>query len=399
MKILYIGSFCEPSAEVLINKRTKGCITVSATTFQKALLLGCQKLDNKPDYIVNIPDIGSFPMRCNNPFFKFSEFEFASMKGVNAGFLNFSYIKKYSIYHSIMKESTRWLDLHKEEDVTILVYSMIYPYLKAAIELKHRYFKVKVSCIILDMPEYFGDNTSWIYRELSKRTTNQIYALVPEIDSFIFLTEYMKDKIKVETRPWHLLEGIYNPVEVAPQEKRKKTILYTGKLDVRFGIRDLIEAFKKIDDDEFSLWICGFGQDKPFVETAAQEDSRITYWGLVEQKSVFEMQQQATVLVNPRKGDAEYTKYSFPSKTMEYMASGTPTIMYNLPGLPADYEEHLILLPDNSQRTLTAILKEWGGKEQSELDEFGKHAKKFILENKNSEIQAKRLMEFLMSKA
>ena len=70
------------------------------------------------------------------------------------------------------------------------------------------------------------------------------------------------------------------------------------------------------------------------------------------------MQQQATLLVNPRKGHEEYTKYSFPSKTMEYMASGTPTIMYKLPGLPIEYEEYLVLLPDNSQETLTAILKQ-----------------------------------------
>lgn len=117
--------------------------------------------------------------------------------------------------------------------------------------------------------------------------------------------------------------------------------------------------------------------------------------GVVEQKHVFEMQQQATLLVNPRKGHEEYTKYSFPSKTMEYMASGTPTIMYKLPGLPIEYEEYLVLLPDNSQETLTAILKQWGSKTQAELYEFGEKAKRFILENKNSEIQASRLMNFI----
>ena len=33
--------------------------------------------------------------------------------------------------------------------------------------------------------------------------------------------------------------------------------------------------------------------------------------------------------------------------------------MYKLPGLPIEYEEYLVLLPDNSQETLTAILKQW----------------------------------------
>ena len=131
------------------------------------------------------------------------------------------------------------------------------------------------------------------------------------------------------------------------------------------------------------------------MEDAVKSDSRIKYWGIMEQKRIFEMQREATLLVNPRNGEAEYTKYSFPSKTMEYMASGTPTVMYELPGLPVDYEEHLVLIPDNSQEAFTAILKEWGSKEQAELDEFGKHARLFILKNKNSEIQAKRLMNFL----
>lgn len=393
MKLLYLGCFCEPSTEHLIGSRTR--ITISATTFQKALLQGFKELENKLDYIVNVPDIGSFPMRCSNLFFPRSEFEYASMKCVNGAFLNFTYLKKYSIYHSIIKEASKWLDSHNEEKVTILVYSMIYPYLKAAIDLKHRYPNVKVSCIVLDLPEYFGDNTSFLYRVYGKVTTNRIYTLVPEVDSFIILTEYMKDKLNVGTRPWCLLEGVYTPIEVASQKKRKKTILYTGKLDARFGIRDLIEAFKRIDDEEFSLWICGLGLDQAFVEDAVKIDSRIKYWGFVEQKRIFEMQREATLLVNPRNGGAEYTKYSFPSKTMEYMASGTPTVMYKLPGLPVDYEEHLVLMPDNSQETFTAILKEWGSKEQAELDEFGKHARLFILKNKNSEIQAKRLMNFL----
>lgn len=396
MKVLYLGCFCEPTTMPLINKRTKGRISVSATTFQRALLHGYDKLEYKPNYIVNVPDIGSFPMRCSSPFFPRSKFEFASMKGVNGAFFNFTYIKKYSIYRSIIKESTEWLDLHSKEKVTILVYSVIYPYLKAAIDLKYKYPNVEVCCIVLDLPEYFGDNTSWFCRILGKKITNQIYALVPEIDSFVLLTEHMKDKLNVGFRPWHLLEGVYNPIEVTSQKKRKKVILYTGKLDTRFGIRDLIAAFNEIDDKEFSLWICGFGLDQPFVEVAAKNDSRIICWGLVEQNRVFEMQQQATLLVNPRKGDAEFTKYSFPSKTMEYMASGTPTVMYKLPGLPADYEEHLVLIPDNSRETFTAVLKEWGNKEQVELDEFGKHARQFILENKNSEIQAKRLMNFIM---
>lgn len=160
MKVLYLGCFCEPTISTFIKECTKGVITVSATTFQKALLAGCNECGIRPDYIVNVPDIGSFPFRCNNLFFSKSKFEYASIKGVNASFFNVTYLKKCSIYHTIMREAKLWLNKNREEKVTILVYSLIYPYLKAAIDLKKMYPNVQICCIVLDLPEYFGDSTS-----------------------------------------------------------------------------------------------------------------------------------------------------------------------------------------------------------------------------------------------
>lgn len=394
-KILYIGCFCEPTQMSFINRHTKGKITISATTFQRALLSGYADLNQRFDYIVNVPDLGSFPNRCSTPFFRRTTFRFASMNGVNGTFFNFTYLKRYSICRSVMREACQWIDNCDNEQVIIVVYSLIYPYIKAAVDLKKKYPNVHICCIVLDLPEFFGDNASFLYRILEQRNTRNIYSITSHIDSFVLLTEAMKNRLNIGSRPYLIMEGIYNVVDVVPQNKMKKTILYTGKLDIRFGIKDLIEAFGLIKDETFSLWICGQGLESDYVEKAAQKDKRIKYWGIVEQSKVFEMQRQATLLVNPRKGDAEYTKYSFPSKTMEYMASGTPTVMYRLPGLPLNYEEHLILIPDNSLETMATLFQEWGNKKQTELNNFGEHARRFILENKNSKIQASRLMNFL----
>ena len=54
MKVLYLGCFCEPTISTFIKECTKGVITVSATTFQKALLAGCNECGIRPDYIVNV---------------------------------------------------------------------------------------------------------------------------------------------------------------------------------------------------------------------------------------------------------------------------------------------------------------------------------------------------------
>ena len=56
--------------------------------------------------------------------------------------------------------------------------------------------------------------------------------------------------------------------------------------------------------------------------------------GCVTNDEIVRLQCEATLLVNPRPSDKEFCKYSFPSKTIEYMASGTPVLMTKLPGVP-----------------------------------------------------------------
>ncbi len=273
MKLLYIGCFCESSQMPFINKH-KAHITISATTFQKAFLSGFDSTKLKPDYIVNVPDLGSFPLRCNTPFFKSSAFEFCSIKGKNCHFLNLTIVKRYSIYRSILKEAKLWMRKNANEEKIILVYSLIPSYLKAAIKLKRLFKGTRVCCIVLDLPEFFGDNTSLIHKWCDKKRSIDVYSLVPEIDMFVLLTEYMVQKLNVGERPWILMEGIYNPVGIEGQNKERKTILYSGKLDARFGIRSLLEAFHLIDDSNFSLWICGEGMEREYVEQAVSKDSR-----------------------------------------------------------------------------------------------------------------------------
>lgn len=394
MKILYIGCFCEPSQMPFVDKH-KGRITVSTTTFQKAFLAGFESCDLKPDYIVNVPDLGSFPLRCNTPFFRSSDFEYCSMPGKNCSFLNLTVLKRYSIYFSIKKAASKWMEANEDEDKVIVVYSLIPSYLEAAIKLKKAYPKTKVCCIVLDLPEYFGDQTSLLYKLWGQRSSRKVYSLVPDIDMFVLLTKDMSERLKVGNRPWMLMEGIYNPINVEQKLKMSKTILYTGKLDARFGIRELIEAFHLIEDPDFSLWICGDGSERPYVERESLKDKRIKYKGLLKQQEVFELQRSASLLINPRKGNEEYTKYSFPSKTMEYMASGTPTIMYPLPGMPADYVPYLIIVPDDTIETLRDVLLEYGNKPQDELEVIGQRARQFILREKTSSRQIERFVKFV----
>ena len=118
---------------------------------------------------------------------------------------------------------------------------------------------------------------------------------------------------------------------------------------------------------------------------------------MLSKSEVRTLQKKATVLINPRHSADEYTKYSFPSKTMEYMASGTPTLMAHLASIPQEYESHLFFFDDESIEGMKNKIIEVCEKSQSELETFGKAASKFILEEKNEMKQAKKIVDMINS--
>jgi len=131
---------------------------------------------------------------------------------------------------------------------------------------------------------------------------------------------------------------------------------------------------------------------KDEIINAAEKDSRITFYGYVSKEKASELQQKATVLVNPRQNNDEFTKYSFPSKTMEYMASGKPVIMYKLDGIPAEYDEFLFYPASDSAKSLAESITNICEKTSEERFKLGERARNFVLNEKNGSKQAEKIL-------
>jgi glycosyltransferase involved in cell wall biosynthesis len=209
----------------------------------------------------------------------------------------------------------------------------------------------------------------------------------------------MRDLLPIGSKPWMQLEVVYNPSErvfstvEAPQGK--KVVMYSGALGLRYGLGDLVEAFSRIKGKEYELWLCGAGNARKMITDYAKKDDRIHYLGVLARNEVLALQKQATVLVNPRHKTEEYTKYSFPSKTMEFLASGTPVIMSHLDSIPDEYDDYIFYFDDESVEGMKNLIESVCEKPREELREFGLKASEFILSQKTSTIQAKRLYDFL----
>ena len=141
--------------------------------------------------------------------------------------------------------------------------------------------------------------------------------------------------------------------------------------------------------------ICGEGETKGEIMLSARKDKRIIYKGLLPRHEILALQKQADLLVNPRTPEGVFTRYSFPSKTMEYLASGTPTLLYRLPGIPEEYFDYCFVVEGLGVEALRVKMEKVLSLSREELHMIGKRARNFVLEQKNPIQQCKKIFQLM----
>ncbi|MFZ4798388.1 MAG: glycosyltransferase [Bacteroidia bacterium] len=394
-KVLFLGCMYPHDRLEELNINSITSIDYAANNLQWALVKGLDYF--YPDMqIITLPAIQSFPLKYKK--FRFKESKFShniNSDDLCLGFVNFPILKHFSRYYSIKKKINEIFRYQNE--VLIIIYSIQTPFLAAIKAIIKSGKKIKVCLIVPDLPQYMSDNTNHIYLFLKKIDIIMIKKLIVNVNYFVFLTQHMAKALHVENKPNVTIEGIFDPLISfqTSRPKQQKTILYTGTLAQRYGILYLLEAFSKIKDREYKLWICGDGDTNEIIKEAAKTDSRILFMGLKPHKEILELQQCASVLVNPRTSEGEFTKYSFPSKTMEYLASGTPTVLFKLEGIPNEYFKHCFVVEEETIDALkNTIIEVCEMDEKLRLD-IGLKAKSFIFEKKNPKIQCEKIIKML----
>lgn len=225
---------------------------------------------------------------------------------------------------------------------------------------------------------------------------------VASFSEYVLLTEAMNERVNPKSRPYIVMEGLCDEKlaeeEFLPHTKSfPKVIMYAGGLEERYGLKMLVDAFKTIQDEDIELHLYGSGSYVDQLLVEAEKDHRIKFWGVKANAEIVEAEYRATLLVNPRFTTEEFTKYSFPSKNMEYMVSGTPLLTTKLPGMPEEYYPYVYLIEDETidgyKQAIISVLSQ----SYIDLEMKGDMARQFVLENKNNVIQAKRVMNFSYS--
>ena len=363
-----------------------------AQRYNKLLAKGLADLGNET-CVLSVP-----PIPRSVRFFKKTSLPGSTENGLEYRFfevLNVPVIKNVFAYFQGKKAVKKLVKEYGADNIRVscdlLSLSASLGVLKAA-----RKAGVKIAGVVTDLPSFLaGAPSSRLYGKMFAKAASLCGGIVA-------VTKQAAAKLLPETgaggKPFTVIEGIASPENISADAEAPenidfsgKTVLYAGGLEHEYGIMTLVFAFKEAAVPDSRLIICGAGTLADEIERIAAEDGSVVYAGVVPNSKVRAAEKKVTLLVNPRPA-GEFTAYSFPSKNIEYMSSGTPVLAYMLPGIPEEYREFMIIPAAEDEKSLAEALREALNLPCDILRKKGEAAAEFVMAEKSPAKQAAKLI-------
>lgn len=381
MYYLYVGYYVNENtfAEILRNKINN--MSVARQKFEYNIIRGLHRqLGDHVNFISYVPTDGSLTIP------KSSEVEGATINHIA---IKKNSVGSIAIAYSLFKKYLKDLGEEKLQNLRVLMYAVIPPFEQALLKYKKIYgFRMVTICS--EVPEL---------RRYSKSLLSNIKKKVltyynEQFDGYILFSEAMKEVVRVGKKPCLVMEGIAPDIRSVPKAGKKNIVMYAGGLASDNNIPLLVECCKQIDElDE--LWICGIGPDEKQIEKLAAGDQRVKYYGQLPNEKVLEMETNAKVLINFRNPEEKLTRYSFPSKILEYIASGSLVMSTRLIGIPEEYFNYIVPIEIDDKQCVVTQIKKIFQLDNVNYLEMCKKAQKYITENKNYTSQSIKIIKML----
>lgn len=391
MNILYCSVACSQNVlEYLSAKTGKVLAGVTVQKFHRLILSGMNVNGASVDALSSIPVVEKIDGK-----------RVTKLGDDVQGNIRYKYLPAYNLplcrqmmmfihtfYHVF-----KWHKKHKKAS-HVVVCDVLNVSMCLAVLCARVFTRVKAVGIVTDVPGLLMAAPKNVLDKLSDSVS---HLFLTKFDGYVFLTEAMNDVLNPKKKPFIVMEGLVD-VQMKGQmresihDKADRAIIYAGGCYEQYGVKMLIEAFRRLPQKNIRLHIYGRGDMVGDMSEYEQQDSRFKYMGVRPNREIVEKELKATLLVNPRPTHEEFTKYSFPSKNMEYMVSGTPVLTTNLPGMPKEYYPYVFICEKETVQGFYEKLNEILGMPEADLAKKGADAKAFVLEKKNNVVQAARIL-------
>ena len=382
MRVLYVSNLCLPQVyeNLFEDKRYKSSEAVQKyhrIMAEGFALNGCEVIS-----LGVVPD----NKNVSKKFISLPKGELNGVKYKHLRTINLPIIKQLlnavGIYFNVLK--------YGDKESFVICDGLSYLASKAAV-LACKLKRLKSVVIITDLPEFFAGT--------DEKTVKRYNALFDKFTAYVVLTEKMIEKLGYIKKPYVVLEGqvdsLENKMQKIHKKESKKVIMYAGTVQSQYGLKMLVEGFILANLSGYELHVYGNGDYAEEIDRISKVHSNVKHFPSQPNDVIVEKEKEAYLLVNPRPTDEEYTKYSFPSKNMEYMVSGTAVLTTSLPGMPEEYKQYVYLIEDETVAGVCRELKKISELKEDDVVRKGRLAREFVLSEKNNKKQTNRIIEFI----
>ena len=173
-----------------------------------------------------------------------------------------------------------------------------------------------------------------------------------DLSGYITLTSGLNELFNEHNRANMTFEGIlednYHQADVS---KYGRYLFYNGNLDEKYGVYDLINAFKEIKDPDLKLIISGYHADTNRMDKAI-EGSNIINLGMISLDEIMSFENNAIANINPRPYSEDYDRYLIPNNTIDYLGANSITISVRNSKLMQHFAESVIWLDSSDKDDL-----------------------------------------------
>lgn len=400
-EFLWIGSYLNEENFKYYQKL--GYKNASSYVSQKNIIEGLKKIGNINFDSLNMITFKGYPYD-KTIYINQKVFDDAGNKNCVVGYLNILYLNKIFGSKSLEKQAKIWVNENSvklNDGLDIFVYEMRSACLNAAILIKNAIPNSKIHLIVPDLPMFMDLKMSLLKQGLKKIDWFCIKKQLAYVDDYILYTESMASFLELKHKPWLLMEGSINIKELDKNNSKsfsqnnKFIVMYSGNIDKEYGIVELINAFDYLDE-QYELWITGGGKYSEELHKICSKNPKIKFFGfLPNRRDLLSLQEKASAFINIRNPKIVASNYVFPSKLFEYMLTGKPVITCELAGIPSEYYKYLIKFQKLEPKEISKTIKKIAKMPDKYRTKMGNDAQKFICENKNNYVQAKKILEFI----
>ena len=393
MKLIYIG-YIRPESEYQTNKAT----SFAAGRFEKGLLKGLLSTDQVDVSIMSIePKEAKFPRSDLLVHGKAIDVGISVSLCRSIGYVNFPFVKQTCLWCSLLARILIWAFINRKEPKCIISYNADVPIIQVGLLAEK--LNIKYLPVIADLPFYDeGVTKKTVSQLLSSLGYQSQFKNLRKLKRAVVLNENAAKDFGIPS--WILMEGAVTENEILKsfhfnkRIDRSRNVLYCGSLDVFHGSDKLYELCQRCKDVEFH--ICGRG--KEWEEKFKELSTRCTnlhFYGPINNEALEELQSIADLMIIPHPSHLKQLRYQFPSKLMTCMSTGIPVLSTPIPGITEEYRKYINVSEDASVDCLEKEINEILGRSVEELSKQGRLARDFVVNHKNWNVQAERIVEFL----